>query len=561
MKRDLRRLTNRHYDLLVIGGGITGANIAWDATLRGLRVALIDKQDFGGATSANSLKTVHGGLRYLQDGNLRLVRKMVRERQALLRIAPHLVRPLPVIMPTVKHKFMRSLPILGTAVKLNDLTSFDRNFNLDPARTLPNGRLLSRRALLECVPGLADADAISGGIMWHDAQMVNTERLLLSFLLSAEKAGATIANYVGVDAYLREGNQVVGVKATDQETGTTLDIHARMVVNAAGPWVDQLLHTLNIPSIQPQFRLSTAMNLVTRQILPHHAVGLTSNYVQTMPDGRVERRSRVLFMAPWRDYSLIGTLHAPYDGHPDDNWLTEKTIGDFIDEVNQAYPAARLQREDVHLVHRGFLPMIPSNADPTTVKLVREGQVVDHAENGILGLVTAVGVKYTTGRYLAEKTVDLVYRKLQQAKATCRTRHARLVGGHIHHWDTFVMAAMEKWPLEMPPYQLERILTNYGNTHRLLLPYMLDNVAWSQPVGDDTAVTKAEIIHAVRAEMAQHLSDVVLRRTDMGSAKPPTTATLTATAELMAAELGWDKARVATEIDAVWTTYDTQIRG
>ncbi|MCP5095925.1 MAG: glycerol-3-phosphate dehydrogenase/oxidase [Chloroflexi bacterium] len=551
MKRDLAHLASRKYDLLVIGGGITGANIAWDATLRGLRVALLDKGDFGGATSANSLKTVHGGLRYLQDANIRLVRKMVKERQALLHIAPHLVRPLPVVMPTVKGKLMRGKLALGTAVKLNDLASFDRNMNMDPARSLPNGRVLSRKQLFEIMPGLADNN-ISGGVMWHDAQMQNTERLLLSFLLSAVESGAQVANYVRVDGFLQERKQITGVTAVDELTGTPLEVQARLVVNAAGPWVDELLSTIDVAIPQPKFHLSTAMNLVTRQILPNHAAGLTGHYMQAMLDGSAEKRSRVLFVAPWGSYSIVGTLHGPYNGRPNDEWVTDSMITDFLAEVNQAYPGAKLQREDVYHVHQGFLPMLPNDADPTTVKLIREGQVIDHyAESGLPGLITAIGVKYTTARYLAEKTVNMAFEKLQRPSPTCQTRIRRLYGGKIRHYDTFVAASMERWPMEMPPYQLRRLIQNYGSTHRQLLAYINEDVNMGQPVSADTAVTHAEVVHAVRAEMAKKLSDVVLRRTEMGAAGKPTDESLEATAIIMASELEWNEQRVEKELEEV----------
>jgi glycerol-3-phosphate dehydrogenase len=559
MKRDLVSLTGQEYDLLVIGGGITGANVAWDATLRGLRVALLEKRDFGAATSANSLKTVHGGLRYLQDGSLRLVRKMVRERQALLRIAPHLVHPLPVIMPTAKGKLMRSKLVLGTAVKLNDLFSLDRNLGMDPSRKLPNGRILSRSEAAQMLPGL-DHESLSGAVMWHDAQVYNSERLLLAFLLAAAQKGAQIANYVGVTGFLREGERVVGVTAVDELTGTPLQVRAQLVVNAAGPWIDQLLADLGTDVASPQFKLSTAMNLVTRQIVPNYAVGLTSHYEQSLPDGSVAKRSRVLFIAPWRDYSLVGTLHAPYNGQPDDNWLSEQTIMAFIDEVNQAYPGAKLSRQDVYQVHRGFLPAAADNPDPATVKLVREGQVTDHAiDSGVEGLVTAVGVKYTTARYLAEKVVDLAYKKLKRPIPDCQTRQHPICGGYIRHFEAYRASSIEQWPLEMPLYQLERLLRNYGSTHRHLLPYFSADQEWQQPVSAETDVTRAELVHAMRQEMACKLSDLVLRRTEIGSARQPDPATLHACARLMAVELGWDKKRMDQEVEEVMGVYSASL--
>ena len=555
MKRDATELAKSHYDVLVIGGGITGACVAWDATLRGLRVALIEKGDFGGATSANSLKTVHGGLRYLQDANLRLVRKMVRERQAFLRIAPHLVHPLPVLMPTYQSKLMRSKLALGAAVKLNDLVSFDRNWGSDPQKVLPNGRVLSRAECLKLLPGLDDA-GVSGAVLWYDGQMYNSERLLLSFVLSAAEAGAQVANYVAATGFLQDSRRVAGVAARDELTGAALEIRARLVVNAAGPWVDNVLGRLDPPLLRRKFHLSTAMNLVTRQILPDYAVGLTSPYAQTLPDGSTESRSRVLFIAPWRGYSLVGTLHTPYEGRVDDEWVTEKAITDFIAEVNQSYPGAALKREDVYQVHRGFLPAIAEGADPASVRLIREGQVTDHyAENGVDGLVTVVGVKYTTARYVAEKAVDLVFKKLGRPSPRCQTAHTRLYGGQISRFDQFIARVMEEWPYELPPNDLRRLLYNYGSTCGQLLPYWQQDPDLGQPLTATTPLTKAEVLHSVRQEMAQKLSDVVLRRTDFGTVSKPDETGLLACARIMAAELDWDRRRLDREVNEVFNAY------
>lgn len=556
MNRDLARLAGQTYDLIVIGGGITGANIAWDAALRGLRVVLLEKQDFGAATSANSLKTVHGGLRYLQDGNLRLVRKMIRERQALLRIAPHLVHPLPVLMPTLRNKLMRGRLALGTAIKLNDLVSLDRNSGMDTAHVLPSGQVLSRRAALDLLPGLEDVD-ISGAVLWHDAQINNTERLVLAIVQSAVSAGAEVANYANVTGFLRSGNHLTGVKVSDELTGQLVQVRAHQVVNAAGPWVDQLLDDLMLPESTPRFRLSTAMNLVTRQIVSDYAVGLSSTYMHSAADGTVEERSRVLFVAPWRNYSIVGTLHAPYDGHPDDSWSNESAILDFVHEVNQAYPGAHLRREDIFRVHRGYLPMIPNDADPMTVKLLREGQITDHAhEHGIEGLITVVGVKYTTGRYLAEQVVDLVFDKLQRLSPLCQTRRRPVFGGDIDRYAAYSSTDLDQWPSEMPSHQLQRLWRSYGSVMGQLLAYIRQDDKMADLIAKDTDVTRAEIIHAVRAEMACKLGDVIFRRTEMGMAQQPSHDCIVACAQLMATELAWTGSRVEQEIEETMNECD-----
>lgn len=561
IKRDLVGLCACRYDLVIVGGGITGAAIAWDASLRGLKVALIERQDFGAATSANSLKTVHGGLRYLQDGSFRLVRTMMKERQALLRIAPHLVHPLPVIMCTLKNELMRSKLLLGTAVRFNDMLCFDRNTGMGPSHSLPDSRILSRQETEGIITGI-DGRNLTGSVLWYDAQVYNTERLLLSFVLSAAGMGARVANYVRATGFLRKGNSVSGITATDELTGNLLEIQGQMVVNAAGPWVDELLSELGAPDSRAHFTFSTAMNLVTRQILPDYAMGLTSYYAQPLPDGSTRERSRVLFIAPWRNYSLVGTLHAPYDGCPGDRWVTERAVIDFIDELNRAYPGARLRRSEVYRVHQGLLPMTPKKSDPMAVKLLREGKMTDHSlENGIDGLITAVGVKYTSARYLAQKTVDLVFKKLKRNSPVCRTRQFPLFGGNISHYESYAAGSIERWPVKIPLYQVKRLIRNYGSDHFRLLPYFMMDENWREPVSADAAITRAEVLYAVREEMAEHLSDVLMRRTEMGSACMPDQRALEETASIMAKEKGWDRMRIRSELDNVCREYSISENG
>ncbi|HSM57902.1 MAG TPA: glycerol-3-phosphate dehydrogenase/oxidase [Candidatus Sulfomarinibacteraceae bacterium] len=549
----MTRALKSHYDLLIIGGGITGACIAWDAATRGLRAALLERGDFGGATSANSLKTVHGGLRYLQDANLRQVRKMMRERQAFLRIAPHLVHPLPFLMPAYRRRPGRSKLLLGAALKLNDLLSIDRNRDMDPARALPAGRVLSRDECLALVPGL-EQDPLSGGILWHDAQIQNTERLLLSFILSAIELGADAANYVRVTGVLQEHHKVTGVTAEDLVTGQSLQIGARVVVNATGAWSHELLSGVPGYERQPRTTQSAAMNLVTRQLLPGPAVALPSRYHRPPPDQSGEIESRMIIIAPWRQYSIVGTLHIPAHGHPDYEAPGSELIEHFVAEINHAYPAARLKCQDVKHVHFGFLPAEENS--PRGVTLMRDEQLVDHARHGLPGLITALGVKYTTARHLAEKAVDLVFHSIEHPAPPCQTRFRPIHGGDANGWHTFrqqAIAAVTAEGVSAPV--AAHLVDTYGSAYTRLMPYVRQDQCWAEPVAPHEHVTRAEVLHAVRHEMALKLSDVVCRRTELGSAGPPPPQVAEQCATLMAQELGWKRQRVTREIDELYETY------
>jgi glycerol-3-phosphate dehydrogenase len=546
MKRDLLRLSNQRHDLLVIGGGVYGACVAWDAALRGLSVALIDKADFGHATSANSLKIIHGGLRYLQDGNLKLVRGMIRERMVFMRIAPHLVHPLPCVTPTDR-RLMRSKAVMTAALAANDLIGFDRNRLTDPQKHLPGSRVVSRAECLRLLPGIR-SDDLTGGATWYDCQIHNSERLTFSFILSAAEAGAHVANYVEAVGFLRSGDRVTGLKAKDRLTGEELDIQSKLVVNTAGAWADSVLHLLNDHRPQRRFHPSVAMNLITRQIIRQHAAGVPSEY--EVPDGHggSDKRSRLLFIVPWRDYSLIGTLHVPYEGHPDDYQVTERDVQSFIDEVNVAYPGAALKREDVYFVHSGFLPAQANHAGDQ-VKLVRQSQLHDHGrDEGIDGLITVVGVKYTAARQVAQQVVDLAFTKLGKKPPECRTHVTSLYGGQIERFDDFLAQETSKQSRSVSAEVVRHLIFSYGSEYSRILEYLEQDTTLGQKLSASSAVIGAEVMHGIREEMAQKLTDVILRRTELGSAGDPGDECLETCAAIMAAELGWDKARVDMEL-------------
>jgi len=304
MKRDLEKLSNEKYDVIVIGAGIYGVASAWDATLRGLKVALIEKGDFGGATSANSLKTIHGGLRYLQNLDIKRMRESIHERMVLMHIAPNLIYPLPVLMPTYSYK-LKSRPALAAALIANDIVGFDRNGLNDPHKYMPRGRTMSSKKLKQLIPGY-DKYNLNGGALWYDCQCYNTERLALSYVLSAIHTGADGANYVKATGFLLKDQKATGVKVEDQLTGERFDIQGKMIVNDGGPWVDKILANLNGKTPPQKFNLSSALNIIVdRDIMGDYAAGLSGPFKHTFADGSEYNAFRILFFAPWRGKTII----------------------------------------------------------------------------------------------------------------------------------------------------------------------------------------------------------------------------------------------------------------
>ncbi len=535
MLRDLGRLTDTTFDLVVIGAGIYGTTAAWDATQRGLSVAIIDKSDFGGGTSFNSAKTLHGGVRALTSGNVAEQRLFVRERRALSRIAPHLVQPLPFVIPTYAG-LSRNRWAMRAFFSMNDALARDRNAFSDSAHHLPPSRLLSRDECLALNTSL-DPEGVSGGIEWYDCQMYNSDRVTLSFLLSAVQAGAEAANYVEATSLLRSGDGVTGVSVHDRLDDVRVDIRARAVLNCAGPWAPQLLRTL-APELANGLPadLSVAMNLVTRRPL------VTSHGVAG------QAGDRMLFMLPWREFTIVGTSHDPFRGQAGERFVTPELVERFLEEVAQAFPGAKLGLSDLSMVHRGLLPAAGDGSRAPHVALRKTSAVQDHREDGLPGLVSVLGVRYTTARDTAQTAVDTVFRLLDKTPPACRTEETPLVGGDIEDTARFVDRAVETAGPGATERTVTRLARSYGTTYPALLQRLETTPSDATELGTECSVTAGEIRHAVREEMAVRLSDAVLRRTEAGSGGHPGDDALLAAADVMAEELGWSRERVDQEI-------------
>ena len=544
MKRDLERLANQKFDVLVIGGGIHGAVAAWDAALRGLSVALIERGDFGSATSQNSLKIVHGGLRYLQDGKLGRIRMMARERATWMRIAPHLVHPLTCLTPT-RHKLSRSRLVLGTGLIANDTLSFDRNQIADPEKHLPNGKLISQDELSNILPGY-DVSHSTGAAVWHDAQIHNTEGLLLEFILSAVDAGAEVANYVEAIGILEQEKRVTGVQAKDVNSGEVFDIQSKIVLNCAGAWIADVLDSVCLHS---EYATSVAMNIIVDQVWSDVAAGLPSQ----PKDGRLPQ---ILFFVPWRDKTMIGTWHIPWNDSPDRFAMSEEVIQPFLDEINSAHPPLGLTLEDIQHVTWGFLPVNRGDANRHQVRLTRDGVVVNHQKkDNIKGVISVLGVKYTTARDVAEKAVDLAVRQLAINTKPCQTHITPIKGGKIEDFNAFLNQTQVETADLLDDETVEHLVLTYGSEYRTLVALIKDQPDLAERIDVDSPVTKAEVVHAIHHEMALTLADVIQRRTELGSAGLPSATALQKCAEIMGTELGWSLEKQIQEIEAVIQKY------
>jgi len=503
MRRDLSQLANRSFDLLVVGAGIQGACIAWDASLRGLSVAIVDSGDFGAATSANSLRIVHGGLRYMARGDFPRMLESIRERTAFLRIAPHLVEPLPVLVPIYAGSPTRGRMAHRLALAVNDVVSWRRNRGVEQSRHLPRGRLVSRAECLELFPWL-DTGGLTGGALWYDARVRHPERLTLELVCSAFRRGAAPANYVRVDRLVVRQGAVESAAVTDMLGGATFEVRAKAVVVAAGPWTESLIAcTLGKAQREGQPSGALALNVVVGRELAQIAVGVQAR--SSTPDDPAGDGKRFLFVHPQRAATLLGTWYG-VAGTEEVASRCEAGARQLLQDFNAACPALGLSSDDVVRYQAGWLPVEKRRpAGAASARLADRPIVANHGTlNGVRHLFSVEAVKFTTARGVAEGVVDQVFRDLGRTSPPCRTA-------------------------ELP----------------------VDELAPSGRLDPGMAPPPASITQAIREEMAVKLSDIVYRRLDAGVAPAITRPVAEAIARAAAPELGWDLRRQESEIEDV----------
>jgi glycerol-3-phosphate dehydrogenase len=524
MKRALSRLSSETFDVLIVGGGATGAFVARDAAMRGLSVALVERRDFASATSAHSSKLAHGGLRYLRNFEISLVRESLRERRNLMNIAPHLVRPLPFLLPV--HNGLRERAMLAAGLTLYDLLSFDRNRLNDSSQRLPGHRWIGKHDALAREPVLA-ADGFSGAFEYHDAQMYAPERIALECLIDADAHGAALANYVTAHKLLMRDGRCEGCTVEDGLTGAQFDIKARTVLVAAGPWADLFLEQASGQASAHKLIRSKGIHLLVPQM---------SQSALT-----IEAGSGHLFALPWRGHTLLATTDTPFTGDPASVAATEIDIKDFLATINHFIPAAHLTRDNVEFFYAGLRPLV-SDGSKDSYNVSRRSQLVDHASEHLDGVFSALGGKWTTSRGLAEEITDALAAKLGRKTATCTTATTPLPGGRFDTFDALAKGFQKTYP---GISTVRHLVHMFGAR----LPLVLRGAKVSDLAAlGESGDCSAQIGFTVEHEMALTLEDVVMRRTGLGQFGKPDAAVLEKIAAIMAARLGWNSDKQASEI-------------
>jgi glycerol-3-phosphate dehydrogenase len=540
MKRDLKKLASEALDILVIGGGAHGAAIAYHAAMAGYKIAIIDKNDFCSATSANSLKILHGGLRYLQHLNIKRMRHSIIARREMMRLAPHLVQPLPCIMPAYGHG-LRGKRIMQAAIFLNDCISWDRNIGLPEDILLPPGFTVSKEKCQELIPGIK-TENLHGASIWHDALAVDTERLIMTYLLEAERHGALAANYAEATGINMDGDGLYCVSIKDTFTQQVHIVKTRFIVNAAGPWIASLSSVFKSPDNTPQ-KWAMALNVISKKkIFEKHAVALEGNDTYEDKDALIKRGKRLYFFVPWRGYTMIGTDYQASTAYPDSLQIKREDIQNMIENINTIYPPARLTYEDVSFYHAGLLPMTQNReADNDNIQLEKNSQIYEHDKSGFKGVFSIKGVKYTTAPHIASEIIHLLQKRFSPTKTVEKKQPAP-----DHQWQT-------------ENIETGKLLRKKYGRQAARVAYYLQEEQDDVWVDKTAGFLKAEVEYLIQEEMACTLSDIVLRRTGLGTAECPSREILTKIATMMAAILDWDEGRQKKEIEDVLCRYSPLI--
>ena len=534
----MKRYTGQdHFDVIVIGGGISGAAVAYEAASRGLHVVLFEKGDFCSATSAASSKLIHGGLRYLSNREFALVRESLRERRILANIAPNLVYPLAFMFPHYRSTLKTSKWFVKLGLTLYDLLAFDRAFTWEAAKKIPGHRTLPARQALERMPVL-NPDGLTGASVYHDCLSIAPERLALAFIRSAVRHRAETANYARVDGFLfaADGKTITGVDVYDRLHGRRRTVTAAVTINCAGPWADGVLNLAAQRAPERRMRRSEGIHIVTRALIPP---GIA---VSAMVPGGGH-----CFLIPWRGHTLIGTTDKPYLGHPDDYRVTRASIRELIAAVNSAFSGLGLAFSDVRYCYGGLRPLVES-ADEATYDDSRKYEIRDHGETGLNGLITVEGGKWTTSRHLAESVVDRLAATTRLPIGRSISSRQHLHGCVIRDLQGHLDGLRERHP-DFDGDTTDTVGRLYGNAADAVLDLARQTPAGSVRLDADGEIL-AQAVYAARHEMARTLADIVLRRTGIATLGNPGEAVLRQVAAAAAPVLNWDEARITEEVRA-----------
>jgi glycerol-3-phosphate dehydrogenase len=521
--RDFAKLAETEFDVAVIGGGMIGTGVARDAAMRGLKTVLFEKEDFCYGTSGRSSRMIHGGLRYLANYDLGLVREGLREREILLRLAPHLVRPLKFLIP-VYGGFLHKMK-LKIGMILYDLLSYDKS--------LPNHKSISKAKVLEAEPALAE-NGLSGAYVYYDSQIALTERLCMENVISAQSHGALLLNHARAVGLGKESDVVSGVKVEDVLSGKTAQFRSKLVVNVGGPWLDEVVREVRGEK-QPLARTTKGIHLVTPKVTKD-AVALFAS------DGRA------YFVMPWLDFELIGTTDTDYEKDMDAVKTEVEDVDYLRTEVQKAFPRTTFARIFYTIAGVRSLLRIEGVKESS---VTRRHIIYDHEKKeGLRGLVSVIGGKLTAYRGIAKDITDVVCNKLG-SNAECATAKEKLPGADSTELEkvrmkTDSLATEHGISVET----LERLVSLYGSRYTEVLDYLKKDRRLEERICKTQPDIMAEVVHAIEKESALTLNDFMIRRSLIAFRQCEGLDCCSKVAKKMAQVLRWSDREVSSQIKA-----------
>ena len=542
MKRFIEDYENEYFDIIIIGGGISGACIAYEGASRGLKIALVEQGDFGGATSAATSKMIHGGLRYLAKLELDLVRESLRERRILSNIAPNFVHPIPFLISLYKGSKTPHV-LLKIGMILYDLLSFDKGWLTDKSKKMPRHKTISKEEVRAAVPK-ANTEGLEGAYQYYDCINHFPERFTLAFLKSAYKHGAQIANYARMNEFIVETQtsgrkSIKGITVTDILNQKNYELRGDLVINCAGPWADLVLNKIDQSSQNEvkQLRRSEGIHIVTKKLIDKCVFSGSTH------------EGKHFFIVPYRNHTLIGTTDKEYVGHPKDWKVTKEAIVELLNTVNDYYGNGEtIAYQDIVYTYGGLRPLV-SNDNEDVYNASRKYEITDMSERGIEGMLVVEGGKWTTSRGLAELVINKAFKKLNIKAIKSGTSTTYVEGSKISNLELFTKEKQSLYK-DYTKDQIRYLVNSYGTEIDAVMELTQENQEWSKAITDD-GENMGQIVYAIRNEMAYTLSDILLRRTGIGLLGHPGKNNLDEIANLAARELDWTDEKKRQEIDAV----------
>lgn len=519
-----RPLPQGPYDLIVVGAGINGVGIVQDAALRGLRVLMLEQEDICSGVSAWSGRLIHGGLRYLEQYDVRLVRESLRERERLFRLAPHLVTPVPLMMPFYRRNTRPSW-LVRLGMITYDVLSFDK--------TPPRHRILGAGQARERFTGMS-RDGLTGAALFYDGQVELAERLCVEIAVDAQHNGAEIRLHTRVDGVVVKDGRVTGVRVTDVLSGEQGEVSGSVVLNVAGPWIDQLL--TGAPTGQPRLNGGTKGSHLVVDAFPGAPRDVV--YYESQRDGRL------VLVIPWMGRYLIGTTDIRLDGDPSQARCDIGEAEYLLTEVNALVPEAGLTLDDVLFTYSGVRPL-PYAPDKAESSVPRSHSLYDHAPHGLAGLLTVVGGKLTTYRQLGQDAVDIVFGQLGRKAPKCPTKERVLPGGRGGPVRPAAPAAAAGSLADRRPDRLERF---YGSRAGQVRALAERSPQLAAVVHEPSGLLAAELVFAVEQDLAVTLTDVLARRVLLAFEPGHGLESVDEAARVLGDHLGWDDARRVAEV-------------